>query len=265
MNRKYEIVDAHQHVGDMSNVLSAGQLAFGPERTFEEDVSRRVAEMDARGIAWAVLQPNHGYLKPNGMGDTIQVNDTMARYKRCEPDRFRGVFGLVEPTHGERSLAEIDRCKHELELDGIAWHHRFQGCYIDNKWMWPILERMAEKHMAAIVHVNAESSLESAWRLQRLASDFPCVPFIAFDGLWTFERSGEIGFRASQTPNVIWDIGGPANYLQLERWVERHGAENLCYSAGNNDQARQQVRSAEITCLQKEMIFGGNIKRALGL
>lgn len=99
MNPEYEIVDAHQHIGDMSHVLSAGQLAFGPELTFEEDISHRIADMNARGISWAVLQPNHGDLKPNGIDDTIQVNNTMAKYKRHEPSRFRGVFGVLQPAH----------------------------------------------------------------------------------------------------------------------------------------------------------------------
>lgn len=262
---EFELVDAHQHIGDLAHVLPKGMVPEMSPLPFEEDVARRIATMDAAGVAWAVLQPNHGYLKPEGLHDTMRLNDLMARYKRRAPERFRAVFGTVEPTHGEHGLHEIDRCKHELGLHGISWHHRFQGCYIDNKWMWPFLERMAALDMAAIVHVNAESSLEAAWRRQRLATDFPTVRFLAFDGLWSFERAGEIALRAHQTPNVIWDISGPANYLILEDWVRKNGAGSICYSMQNGRQLRQQIEQSAISDADKALIFGGNLKRMFSL
>ncbi len=262
---EFELVDAHQHVGDLANVLPNGMVPESASSAFEEDAANRISAMDAAGVSWAVLQPNHGYLKPEGIADTMRLNDLMARYGQHAPDRFRAVFGTVEPTHGAHSLAEIDRCKHELGLDGISWHHRFQGCYIDNKWMWPFLERMAALDLAAIVHVNAESSLEAAWRLQRLATDFPTVRFLAFDGLWSFERAGEIVFRASLTPNVIWDISGPANYLVLENWVARNGAETICYSMHGGAQLQQQIEHAAISDADKALILGGNMKRMFAL
>jgi predicted TIM-barrel fold metal-dependent hydrolase len=261
----FELVDAHQHIGDLSAVLPKGAVPETPALSFEEDLARRIKAMDSAGISWAVLQPNQGYLKPDGLRDTMRLNDEMARYKRHSPARFRAVFGTVEPTYGERGLAEINRCKNELGLDGMSWHHRFQGCYIDTKWMWPFLERMAELDMAAIIHVNAESSLEAAWRLQRLATDFPMIRFLAFDGLWSFERAGEVSFRASQTPNVIWDIGGPANYLNIAEWIDRHGAETVCYSMHGGVQIQQQLERAAISNAERALILGGNIKRMFSI
>lgn len=38
--------------------------------------------MDAAGISWAALQPCHGYLRPDGIKDTMRVNDRMATYRR---------------------------------------------------------------------------------------------------------------------------------------------------------------------------------------
>jgi predicted TIM-barrel fold metal-dependent hydrolase len=200
----------------------------------------------------------------------MRVNDRMAEFKQKAPERFRAVVGTVEPMYGERGLAEIDRCKSELGLDGLSWHHRFQGCYIDSKWMWPILERLQAYKMPAIVHVNAESSLEAPWRLQRLAREFPDLDFIALDGLWSYERAGQIVDTAAQTPNVVWDLGGPATYYtSLESWVQRNGSETVCFSADLGYGTRiverpgllNHVESAKISDRDRENILSGNIRR----
>jgi predicted TIM-barrel fold metal-dependent hydrolase len=200
-----EIVDAHQHVGSLTDAMPWSGFSLGQDVPVAQDADQRIAMMDQAGVDWTVLQPSHGYLKANGLRDTMQVNDRMAEYKRRAPTRFRAVVGTLEPLYGEHGLPEIDRCKTDLGLDGLSWHHRFQGCYIDSKWMWPILERMRALGMAGVVHVNAESSLEAPWRLQRLAREFPDINFIALDGLWSYERAGQILDTARLTPNVVLD------------------------------------------------------------
>jgi predicted TIM-barrel fold metal-dependent hydrolase len=262
------IVDAHQHVGDLSDVLSFDGREPPPQLSIEEDAARRVGYMDSLGIAWAVLQPSHGYLRPDGLADTMRVNDRMARYRACAPGRFRSL-GTTEPLHGARGLGEIDRA-HELGLDGLAWHHRFQGCYIDSRWMWPTLERMAELHLVPLLHVNAESSLESPWRLQRLALDFPHVTFLAMDGLWSYERARHVLMTASVTPNVVWDMGGPVCYVSIEEWVGRNGSTTICFSLGGTYNASgpptqpplvAQIERAPIADADRANILGANLAR----
>lgn len=264
------IVDAHQHVGGLADVLSYDGREPAGEPTVEEDTARRVAYMDAQGIAWAVLQPSHGYARPDGIADTMRVNDRMAEYRAYAEGRFR-VLGTTEPLHGERGLAEIDRVA-ELGLDGLAWHHRFQGCYIDSRWMWPTLRRMADLGLVPLVHVNAESSMEAHWRLQRLALDFPELTFLAMDGLWSYERARHVLVTAGTTPNIVWDIGGPSHYVSVEEWVEQNGSATICFSMGSayGDGAAakpallQQIEQAAISDADRANILGGNVARLFG-
>jgi predicted TIM-barrel fold metal-dependent hydrolase len=261
-----EIVDPHQHVGSLTNADSYDGREAPPELSVEDDAARRVARMDALGVTWSVLQPSHGYLRPEGIVDTMRVNDHMARYRACAPNRFR-LLGTTEPIHGQRSLEEIDRVA-ELGLDGLSWHHRFQGCFIDSKWMWPTLRRMSELGLVPLFHVNAESSMEAHWRLQRLALDFPDATFLAMDGLWTYERARHILETADLTPNIVWDIGGPIR-ISVEEWVRTNGSTTICFSAGGSYTGGAtvmpplftQIEEANISDDDKANILGGNLAK----
>ena len=267
-----ELVDAHQHVGSLADALPPSDQPIGQDLPVEADAARRIKLMDAAGISWAVLQPSHGYLRPDGIKDTMRVNDRMAGYRRQAPKRFRAILGTVEPLHGERSIGEIERCKAELKLDGLSWHHRFSGCFIDSMWMWPILRRMAELQMVPLIHVNVDSSIEAHWRLQRLAREFPQLTFLALDGLWSYERASHVMETASGTPNVIWDIGGPANYISIEAWVKKNGADTICFSADlayasdvtHKPRLQEQIERARVPDSVKAKILGGNMQRLFG-
>lgn len=264
------IIDAHQHVGGLADILSFDGRETPPEIPLENDAARRIAYMDALGIDVAVLQPSHGYSRADGLRDTMRVNDRMARLLDLAPDRFLAL-GTTEPQHGERGLAEIARA-HELGLRGLAWHHRFQGCYLDSKWMWPTLERMAELDLVPLMHVNAESSLEAPWRLQRLALDFPQLTFLAMDGFWSYERARQALLSAANVPNIIWDLGGPVCYISVTEWVERNGSSTLCFSLGGGYDPANPTRPAILDHIEhaaiheadRANILGGNVARAFG-
>jgi uncharacterized protein len=239
------IVDAHHHVGDLSDSLSYDGRDAGPEPSVEDDAARRTA--------------------------TMRVNDRMARLQALAPDRFRAV-GTTEPLHGQRGVEEIDRV-HEVGLRGLAWHHRFQCCYIDSRWMWPTLRRMAELRLVPMVHTNAESSLEANWRLQRLALDFPELTFIAMDAFWTYERARHVLMTAGDTPNIVWDLGGPVSYVSVDEWVERNGSTTLCFSGGGSYSSGgpiapptllAQIERAGISDVDKANIPGANVARMFG-
>src|SRR5262249_6914083 len=155
-------------------------------------------------------------------------------------------------------------------LCGLAWHHRFQGCYIDSKWMWPTLERMAQLNLVPLLHVNAESSLESHWRLQRLARDFPDLRFLAMDGLWSYERARHVLTTAALPPNVVWDMGGPVCYISVEEWVEGNGSSTICFSLGgtysgvglaSRPRLLAEIENAAISDADRANILGANVAR----
>jgi predicted TIM-barrel fold metal-dependent hydrolase len=271
MSESRLIVEAHHHAGDLSDSLSYDGRDASPEPPVEEDAKRRVARMDALGIAWAVIQPSHGYLRTDGLAATQRVNDRMAQLQAGAPDRIKAV-GTTEPLHGADGVGEVDRVA-DIGLKGLAWHHRFQGCYIDCRWMWPTLERMQERGLVPMLHTNAESSLEANWRLQRLALDFPELTFIAMDALWTYERARHVLMTAEITPNVIWDLGGPVSYIGYEEWVKRNGSKTLCFSAGGTYSAGGpvtvppmvgEIENAAISDADKANILGLNVAGAFG-
>lgn len=269
-----EIVDAHQHVGNLRAALGyQGEGGITKELPLGEDARRRLSVMQQLGVDWAVLQPSHGYLRADGIRDTMRVNDRMALYREQDPARFKVVLGTVEPMHGERSLSEIDRIKHELKLNGVSWHHRFQGCYIDCHWMFPYLRRMTELQLVPIVHINVESTLESIWRLQRLAREFSALTFIAYDGLYSYNFGQQIMDTAFLSPNVVWDIGGHSR-INVEQWVRKNGSRNICFSAevpygasGRIEKPKllEEIQGARISEEDKANILGLNLRRIFRL
>ena len=265
------IVDSHQHIGSLSDALAYDGTDSLSETSVESDARRRLGAMDAHGIDRAVLQPSHGYLRTDGLAATMRINDRMVEYMSLAPERF-WALGTTEPMHGTAGVGEVDRIA-SLGLKGVAWHHRFQGCYIDSRWMWPTLDRMATLELVPLVHVNVESSMESHWRLQRLARDFPGLTFLAMDGLWSYERARHALFSASVTSNVIWDMGGPVCYVSAAEWVERNGSTNLCFSAdlhyGAQEAEREvpllkHIEASGLPEADKANILGGNLARLFG-
>lgn len=226
-----EVIDTHQHIGDLSDALGdfeAHTLTLSPD----EEFTNRVETLKGAGIDWTVIQPAHSYLRVNGIKDTMAVNDAVAAYRKRDPEHFPIALGTVEPSHGERSLEEIDRCKHELGLNGMSWHHRFQGCFIDNKWMRPILRRMADLEMTPVIHTNSESKLEASWRLQKLAFEFPELTFLSLDAFFSYEEGLAALHLAERTPNIMWDVGGPGGWGPIEAWVRNNGSEKITFSSG---------------------------------
>lgn len=227
----FEIADAHQHIGGLGSALGTWrERGLGAD----EERSWRVAAMQAQGIRWAAIQPAHAYDKADGIAATRRVNDAIAAYRAQDPEHFPIALGTVEPSHGERSIEEIERAKRELDLDGISWHHRLQGGFIDSPWMRPYLRKMAELSLVPFVHVNAESRLEAPWQLQKLAYEFPELRFVALDAFYSYEQTAEVLFYAERTPNIVWDLGGPyvaSLFAFIEPAIRKLGSERFCFSA----------------------------------
>jgi uncharacterized protein len=155
-----EIFDIHHHLGS----LTGGSLQEG-DGWQEQDYANRVRIMQANGVTRAAVLAATGYIQADGIKDTMRCNDTLADYRKRDPKRFAAACGIVEPLHGGRSLGELERIKHELKLDGVVWHSRFQGVAVDHQLMRPLLKKVSELKLVPLVHTNAESNLEAcgAW------------------------------------------------------------------------------------------------------
>src|ERR1039457_1203705 len=172
----YQVLDVHHHVGDAFTALGGDLTATGggaPEDHDRIELDARLEIMDRDDVAQAVVIPGHGYLHPDGLGDTRRVNDGIAAYRDRRPDRFPVAIGIVEPTHGARGLDEVGRIHDELGLAGIRFHARLQGVSLDSQWIVRAIERMAELAMVPVVHSMDETPEEALWKLAALARQFP--------------------------------------------------------------------------------------------
>jgi len=192
-----KIFDMHHHLGSLTG--GSLQAAAGWE---DRDYDNRVRIMEANGVSQAALLAATGYIQADGIKDTMRSNDAVAAYRKRDPERFPVACGIVEPLHGARSLEELTRIKHELGLEGVVWHHRFQGTAVDHQLMRPLLKKVSELKLVPVVHTNAESNLEAVWRLERLALEFPELNFVSLDALTTNVNSQLVLDIAKRTPNI---------------------------------------------------------------
>ena len=187
--------------------------------------------MEANGVTHAAILAATGYIQADGINDTMRCNDTVAAYRKRDPKRFPVACGIVEPLHGTRSIAELERIKNELRLDGVVWHHRFQGLAIDHQLMRPLLKKVRELGLVPVIHTNAESNLEAVWRLERLAVEFPELTFLSLDALTTNANSQLVLDVAKRTPNILFDTAHIRGAAYVKNFVEVVGSHRLVFGS----------------------------------
>jgi len=259
-----EVFDIHHHLGS----LTGGSLQEGDDWQ-ERDYANRVRIMDANGVASAAILAATGYIQADGIRDTMRSNDVVAAYRKRDPKRFPVACGIVEPLHGARSLGELERLKHELHLDGVVWHSRFQGVAVDHQLMRPLLKKVRELGLVPLIHTNAESNLEAVWRLERLALEFPDLIFVSMDALTTNTNSQLALDIAKRTKNILFEsahLRGPA---YVKNFVEAVGSErmlfgSLFYSTPPSYEhcgTLAEIKAAKISDRDKANILALNAKR----
>jgi predicted TIM-barrel fold metal-dependent hydrolase len=221
-----EIFDVHHHLG----ALSGGSLQEGADWE-EGDYANRVRIMEENGIHRAVILAATGYIQADGIKDTMRCNDVVAAYRKRDPRRFPVACGIVEPLHGTRSLGELERIKHELGLQGVVWHHRFQGLAVDHQLMRPLLKKVSELGLVPVIHTNAESNLEAVWRLERWAREFPDLTFLSLDALTTNANSQLVLDIARRTGNILFDTAHVRGAAYVRNFVESVGSHRLLFGS----------------------------------
>ena len=263
-----EIFDIHHHLGS----LNGGSLQ---EETGwqDRDYANRVRIMDSNGVTQSAILAATGYIQADGIKDTMRSNDTVAGYRRRDPERFPAACGTVEPLHGNRSLAELERMKHELGLAGVVWHHRFQGLAVDHQLMRPLLKKVSELGLVPLIHTNAESNLEAVWRLERLAVEFPELSFVSLDALTTNTNSQLALDIAKRTTNIFFDTAHVRGSGYIKQFVETAGSHRLIFgslfysypASYENCATLEEIKGAKISEEDKANILSRNGKKLFGL
>lgn len=263
-----EIFDIHHHLGS----LTGGSLqedAGWQERDYEN----RVRIMNANGVTMSAILAATGYIQADGIKDTMRSNDSVAAYQRRDPKRFPVACGIVEPLHGSRSLGELERIKHELQLQGVVWHSRFQGVAVDHQLMRPLLKKVSELGLVPVIHTNAESNLEAVWRLERLALEFPQLTFVALDALTTNANSQLALDIAKRTANIVFDTAHVRGSGYIRQFVEAAGSHRLAFgslfyshpASYEHCATLGEIHAAKISDQDKANILSLNAKRLFKL
>jgi predicted TIM-barrel fold metal-dependent hydrolase len=270
---KFNVFDIHQHVGSLD---IGGREAGSVVWKSDEDYAKRVQILDKFGVRAAAVMPSSQYLRPNGIPDTCAMNDLVADYRNRYRGRFPVAMGTVEPLYGEEAgVREIRRIAEKLRLDGIVWHHRYQGTFINDRRMHAFLQVMAEYHLPAFIHVFAESTMEAPWGVEALAEKHPHVTFIALDAFSGNTQTQYMIAIAKRCPNVLLETGVtfPLGRI-IEEAVVNLGSERLLFGTDlylaplmylYPDVMHQILEAPTLTDQDKQNIFWNNASKLFRL
>ena len=265
MAASHNVFDCHHHVGDVSAFLGVETPSGGAA----SEVDARLAIMDAAGVAQAAVIPSHAYECADGIADTQRINDGIAAYRQSHPDRFPVAIGIVEPRHGRRSVDELDRVKHDLDLDGISFHARFQGASMDDPWIARYVDHMASLGLVPLLHAMIESVDESLWKIGKLASSFPDLPMLVLDAFSTFEGTKEAPVLADRCSNLLFDTSLSYNFDFIEVFAQQSGADRILFGTDlysppigrRISHLLRQILESSLSDADKAAILGGNARR----
>lgn len=268
-----QVLDVHQHVGAL--VVHAQDDGAGAW-TREADQRRRQELMDRFQVGRAVIAPSLQYERPNGWRDTCVLNDSVAAYRDSLPDRFPAAFGTVDLLSGtENCVTELTRLRHELAMVGVMWHHRYQGMFLDDARMHPLLEASAELGLVAAVHLFADSAMEAPDALERIALAHPDTRFLVLDGLTAFAQVKALLPILERCPNLILDTAGAFPLGRMVDLVARSvGSDRLVFGSDMYASPKMWnypaglldvITSEELDLEQQRAILHGNAVELLGL
>ena len=163
--------------------------------------------------------------------------------------------------------------KHELGLQGVVWHNRFQGLAVDHALMRPLLKKVGELGLVPLIHTNAESNLEAVWRLERLAVEFPDLTFVALDALTTNTNSQLALDIAKRTKNILFDTAHVRGAGYIRQFVEAVGSQRLLFgslfyshpASYEHCHTLAEINEAKISDQDKANILALNSKRLFKL
>jgi predicted TIM-barrel fold metal-dependent hydrolase len=137
------------------------------------------------------------------------------------------------------------------------------------------LDMLAARGKVAFVHVFADSTFESPWRLENLAEAHRDVTFVALDAFSSYDQACWMARLATHHPNLWFDTAAMATTASLlARFVAEAGVDRLllgtnCYGAAQADYHAVAIdvvlASSELSDDDKDAILGGNARRLFGL
>jgi predicted TIM-barrel fold metal-dependent hydrolase len=269
----FEVYDVHHHVGDPSAVLGNLPLGGQPGDPQEDEFAKRLEVMKEGGVDQASIIPGHGYYRPEGLKDTMRINDGIAAYRDRDPSHFPVAIGVIEPAYGPHSMPEIDRIADELRMAGVSFHVRFQGVSLDNQWVKRYVERIVERGMVPILHAVPETSENPLWKVASLARAFPEAEMLVLDAFESHENTKECFFAAEVAPNLVFDTSLAHGWGLIEHFARTVGHHRVAFGTDlyswplgrKISPLAAEIAACSLDDEAKRAILSGNAKRLFGL
>lgn len=242
------LVDAHNHLG-------------GPDKGDGKSQSPEeiLAAMDSAGIDRAIVFP---FNEENPGTSFSRCNDYIAAAVSAHPDRLTG-FCRLDPNCGERALMELERSARKLGLKGIKLHPTSQNFYLDNPWLYDILD--SANNMGMPVIFDTCKKMSPPTRISKLAAEFPDLIII----MAHISLIDESIAAAKAFSNIYLGTTGYFNPKRLAQAIREVGARR--FISGSDSPYIKMGREVEkirgipgISPDEVQMICGGNIARIIG-
>jgi len=280
----FDIFDCHHHVadprvlvaqGDSYNDRSLKGLYSGktPEQAIEAERALRTSILDRDGVRQAAVIVGHGYDRPDGQASTEYMNDMIAAYSAAQPDRYPVALGVVEPLHGDVSLAELERCK-EIGLTGISLHPVNQGVSMDHPRISQYVRKMGEIGLVPVLHGHFAYKSEAMYKVVKVARENPEVDILVLDALASNESTNESALAGELCPNLVFDTSLSPHFDHIERLIPKLGAERIVFGTDlyspplfgqRISNVRLDIADSALADEQKALVLGGNARRLFGV
>jgi predicted TIM-barrel fold metal-dependent hydrolase len=244
------------------------------------------------------LPPIESLLSPRDALAVAQIaNDELAEIVQTYPDKFIGAAACLPLNDMSASLKELDRAM-KLKLKGVQITTFINGMYLDDKYFWPLYEKMAEYDLPIWIHPCNQEGVDPllGWfhqtgdAMRRLViagvfNDFPKIKFITHHAgtmiphaagriVWSFpEHYPNIKDPLSHFRKFYADTVVNGNTSVLETATDFFGADHILFATdsplgpewGLTSEIIRSVERMDIPNADKEKIFLENAMKLLGV
>ena len=216
-----QIDNAHHRLVAMGQEVRRDRLANRISAIYQDhDGDRLVAEMDAAGVAEAVLiVPDFTYVAACRLTPP-ELAELHHRVCERHPGRFRVLWG-VDPRAGSDGIELFQRCLDEYGFAGLKLYP-LNGYSPSDRRLYPYFEICAQRRLPVLSHTGPgwqalDFNYGQPLLIDQAARDFPGVNFVLGHGGVTHVE--EASYLCVHRPNVYLDIGGFQAVLSPDGWA----------------------------------------------
>jgi predicted TIM-barrel fold metal-dependent hydrolase len=239
------------------------------------DITAHVRDMDAAGIDHAVLSCGLG-MDGTTLEICVAVNDAMAKTCAQAPARFSSL-AHADPLGGPEALRELERCRHELGMQGTVIVSEPGGTTLDDPRMDPYWAQCERLGMYVFVHTalrpNVGVTMNKYDLIRSLGREFSLamttVRLINGGVLDRFEGlrvqmghlSGGLAVsmdrvRALQDKERMGTVGHPEHGVLPKREFDYYLRERLWFDTAGIFGSMSAVRAAVEEFTPRRIVFG---------